>query len=93
VPPAFLALTRQKYVVLLLSVGVARDVPVIVESLRIVVAKFETVESCTRYVLAPDEALQLSVVLVAMPVALLDGDESVGAEGGATIVVKEYELE
>ena len=43
------------------------------------------------------EAFQLSVGLMAMPVALFEGDASVGADGAATMVVKlravEYALD
>ena len=77
----------------MLSVGAEHDVPVTVASSRTVVLNEDDVESCTRYMLEPDEAFQLKVGLVAIPVALFEGDESVGADGGATTVVKEYELE
>ena len=77
----------------MLSVGAEHDVPVTVASSRTVVLNEDDVESCTRYVLAPDEAFQLNVVLVEIPVAPLDGDESVGGDGDATIVVNDHDDE
>jgi len=47
------------------------------------------VETWSRYDVAPDEAVQLIVGLVETPVALSAGDVRDGAEGAATIVVKE----
>ena len=58
-----------------------------------VVEKSDLVDTSSRYDAAPLTAFQLKVGLVAIPVALFEGDESVGADGGATTVVKEYELE
>ena len=52
-PLAFLAFTLQKYWLLLLRGEVARDESVTVESSIIVVENVGTVETCTRYAMAP----------------------------------------
>jgi len=46
-----------------------------------VVEKFELVETCSRYDVAPEEAFQVRVGDVETPVAPLAGEASVGAEG------------
>ena len=57
--------------------------------------KLELVETCSWYEVAPAEAFQLNVGLVETPVALLDGEDSVGARGVvmAPKVVKPRALE
>lgn len=57
---------------------------VIVAWLTTVVEKSETVETCNPYEVAPDEAFQLNVGLVAIPVAPFAGEARVGAAGVAT---------
>jgi len=74
----------------LLNGPTEREVPVSVESLTTVVEKPDDVETWRRYDVAPGEAPQFIVGLVETPVALSAGDVSVGAEGAATMVVKEY---
>jgi hypothetical protein len=66
-----------------------REVPVRVESSTTIKEKPDDVETCSRYDDAPDEATQLTVGLVEIPVALFVGEERVGTEGIAAIVVKE----
>jgi hypothetical protein len=51
--------------------------------------KLALVETWTPYKVAPVEAFQLSVGLMAMPVALFEGDASVGADGGAIALSEE----
>lgn len=81
VPPAFVALTRQKNVVLLASPLTAREVAVIPWESTTVVEKLRLMESWRRYVDAPADAFQLSVGFVDTPVALSAGDASVGVVG------------
>ncbi len=96
VPPAFDALTCQKYVVPFVSGPTDCDVPVSVESSTTVVANEELVETCRRYVEAPVTAFHESVNVVGWFVAPFAGVASVGAAGAAGTVVKlenaEYEL-
>jgi len=73
----------------LLSGPTDREVPVSVESSTTGDESVDEVETCRRYDVAPDEAPQLIVGLVETPVALSAGDVNDGAEGAATIVVKE----
>src|SRR5690242_16017152 len=63
-PPAFFASTRQKYFVPLESGPTCREVTASVESSTTVDPKSESVDSCTRYVVAPADAFQLSVNVV-----------------------------
>jgi hypothetical protein len=56
------------------------DVPLSVESTVIPVVKPELVDTCKRYEVAPVEVLQVREGLVEIPVAPLDGDESVGGD-------------
>jgi hypothetical protein len=51
-----------------------------------VVAKVALVDTCTRYDVAPVEALQFNVGFVATPVAVLVGETRVGADGIALVV-------
>jgi len=53
-----------------------------------VVVKSGAVETCNRYDVAVDEALQERVGFTATPVALFAGDASTGAGGGGISVVK-----
>jgi hypothetical protein len=61
---------------------------VIVESFKINEEKLESRETCTWYAVTPEIEFHESVGLRAIPVAPLAGETSVGAGGGATIVVK-----
>ena len=59
VPAPFFARTRQKYCVLLASDVTCLDVVVIVESFRIRDPNNESVDTCSRYEVAPLDAPQL----------------------------------
>ena len=63
-PPAFLPLTRQKYVVLLRSELTKREVPEIVESSNTIVLKTGLDDTCRRYNVAPAAAFQANVSVV-----------------------------
>jgi hypothetical protein len=60
-----------------------RDVAINVESSMTSVENEELGEHCSRYVVAPVDALQLSVGFVARLVEPSTGEASVGAAGGA----------
>ena len=83
--------------VLLVKPLTAQEVVVMPVWFTTVEEKLELVETWTPYEVAPVEAFQLSVGLMAIPVALFEGDASVGADGAATMVVKlravEYALD
>ena len=55
--------------------------------------KLGLVDTCNRYDVAPSEAFHLNVGLVDIPVAPSEGDASVGADGGATMVAKLHTAE
>jgi hypothetical protein len=93
VPPAFVALTRQKYCVSFNKPLTLREVATIAESFTIVVEKLEAVETCNRYSVAPDDTFHDNVGFRETPVESFAGEESVGALGGATIVVNERSVE
>lgn len=88
VPPLFFAFTRQKYVVETANPDIGCKRPVMVESLKIVVANPLLVETCRRYVVAPVEAFQLNVGLVEISVAASAGADKIGVGGGLMMVVK-----
>lgn len=92
-PPLFLALMRQKYLVALDSGPTCREVPVTVESFTTVEANSESVDSCTLYDVAPVEEFQPRFTVVGWPVAPLVGAASVGAAGTEGTVVKFRVLE
>ena len=87
VPPAFEALTRQKYSVLKAS-GPICFVVAWVESSRIILEKFELVDTCIRYEAAPVEANHSSIGVTETPVAPSAGDSKAGAAGARRMVVK-----
>ena len=64
------------------------EVEVSVESLTVVVANAELCDTCNRYVVAPAEAFQDSVIVVGWFDDPLLGDERTGADGAETNVVK-----
>ncbi len=82
VPPAFDALTCQKYVVPFDNGPTDCDVPVSVESSTTVVVNDELVDTWSRYVEAPVDAFHDNVNVVGWFVALFAGEASVGAGGG-----------
>ena len=88
VPPAFVALTLQKYVVLLNKPVMLEDVEVNPVRFTTSEPKLELVESCRLYESAPMAGFQLSVGVVEMPVAPADGATRDGIVGAPTIVVK-----
>ena len=88
VPPAFVALTRQKYVVPLDNPVALNVVEVNPLWFRRNESNVELTDICSVYESAPGAMFQLSVGLVEMPVAPFAGAASVGAVGAATIVVK-----
>ena len=57
------------------------DVPVSKESFTTNVENSEVIETCRWYFVAPAELPQLKVSVVDWRVPLLDGEESVGADG------------
>ena len=63
-------------------------VAVIPDWLKAVVLKSLAADTCTWYEIAPDEALHCRLGLVATPVALLAGEDSIGAGGGGGAVAK-----
>jgi hypothetical protein len=64
------------------------------ESSSTVVVKFELVETCSRYDVAPVDAPQLSVGLSGIPVAPSAGNASVGTDGavGAEVIVVKFQV-
>jgi hypothetical protein len=93
VPPAFLAFTRQKCLVLFANGPTCLDVVVTVESSSTVVAKSESVETCTVYDAAVADAFHAKVNVAGWSTELLGGDWRAGGDGGAMIVVKFHTLE
>jgi len=66
----------------LLSGPTRREIPLRDESSTTVVENVDDVESCKRYIVAPEEALQESVVDIGTSDPPFTGVASVGADGG-----------
>ena len=75
------------------SESTLREVSVKVESSTIVVKKLGSMESWSRYEVAPLDTFQRNVGVRETPVVPFGGKTSVGAAGGATIVVKCHTVE
>jgi hypothetical protein len=88
VPPGFLALTLQKYFVLVESELSCFDVVAIVESSKIMEVKSVSVAACNLYVTAPAEAFHESVAINGSLIVPFAGESSVGCTGGGGTVVK-----
>src|SRR4030095_952188 len=88
VPPAFFALTLQKYCVLFVNPLTNLRESVIVESLTINILNRESVESWTLYVTAVATRYQTRLSDNPCPVELLGGLKRIGAAGGGTTKVQ-----
>ena len=84
---AFVALTLQKYLVLVTRLA-AKDVTEMFPWLTTVVAKVLSVDTWMRYEVAPGDVFHARVVFVGMPVDPLAGEASTGDGGGGVTVVK-----